>query len=149
MSKPVVGIDLGTTNSVVATVNDRGEVVILSNASGGEITPSVVYFDSDGSVVVGEEAVQATAIDPDHGIQLIKRAMGTEFPIHVRGQEHTPESISALILKQLVARRDRTRASRSARSSLSRPTSAWPNVRPPTRLASSPAWTYWNCSTSR
>jgi molecular chaperone DnaK len=102
MSKPVVGIDLGTTNSVVATVDDRGDVVILPNASGGEITPSVVYFDSDGSVVVGEEAVQATAIDPDHGVQLIKRAMGTEYPLHVRGQEHTPESISALILRQLV-----------------------------------------------
>ena len=101
MSKHVVGIDLGTTNSVVATVDDRGDVVILPNASGGEITPSVVYFDSDGSVVVGEEAVQATAIDPDHGVQLIKRAMGTEYPVHVRGQEHTPESISALILKQL------------------------------------------------
>jgi molecular chaperone DnaK len=102
MSKPVVGIDLGTTNSVVATVDDLGDVVILPNASGGEITPSVVYFDSDGSVVVGEEAVQATAIDPDHGVQLIKRAMGTEYPVHVHGQEHTPESISALILKQLV-----------------------------------------------
>ena len=101
MNKHVVGIDLGTTNSVVATVDDRGDVVILPNASGGEITPSVVYFDSDGSVVVGEEAVQATAIDPDHGVQLIKRAMGTEYPVHVRGQEHTPESISALILKQL------------------------------------------------
>jgi molecular chaperone DnaK len=102
VSKPVVGIDLGTTNSVVATVDDHGDVIILPNASGGEITPSVVYFDPDGSVVVGEEAVQAAAIDPDHGVQLIKRAMGTEYPILVRGQEHTPESISALILKQLV-----------------------------------------------
>jgi molecular chaperone DnaK len=102
VSKPVVGIDLGTTNSVVATVDDHGDVIILPNASGGEITPSVVYFDPDGSVVVGEEAVQAAAVDPDHGVQLIKRAMGTEYPILVRGQEHTPESISALILKQLV-----------------------------------------------
>jgi len=103
MSKPVVGIDLGTTNSVVATVDDRGNVVILPNASGSELTPSVVYFEADGTVVVGEEAVQATAIDPDHGIQLIKRAMGTEYPVHVRDQEHTPESISALILRQLVS----------------------------------------------
>lgn len=101
MSKPVVGIDLGTTNSVVATVDDHGNVVILPNASGGELTPSVVYFDSDGTIVVGEEAVQATAVDPDHGVQLIKRAMGTDYPVRVRDQEHTPESISALILKQL------------------------------------------------
>ena len=99
----VVGIDLGTTNSVVATVDDSGEVVVLPNADGGEITPSVVYFEPDGTAVVGEEAVQATAIDPENGVQLIKRAMGTEFPLLIRGEQHTPESVSALILRQLVS----------------------------------------------
>jgi molecular chaperone DnaK len=103
MSRHVVGIDLGTTNSVVASVDDDGAVVVLPNASGGEITPSVVYFEADGTAVIGEEAVQATAVDPDSGVQLIKRAMGTEFPLRIRGQEHTPESVSALILRQLVA----------------------------------------------
>ncbi len=103
MSRHVVGIDLGTTNSVVASVDDGGAVVVLPNASGREITPSVVYFDADGTVVVGEEAVQQTAIDPDNGVQLIKRAMGTDYPLRVRGQQHTPESISALILRQLAA----------------------------------------------
>ncbi len=103
MNHSVVGIDLGTTNSVVASVNDHGEVVVLPNAVGDEITPSVVYFDPDGSVVVGEEAVQATAVDPENGVQLIKRNMGAEFPLTVRGQDHTPESISALILRQLTA----------------------------------------------
>lgn len=98
----VVGIDLGTTNSVVASVDDDGTVVVLPNASGGEITPSVVYFEPDGTAVVGEEAVQATAVDPENGVQLIKRAMGTEFPLRIRGQQHSPESISALILRQLV-----------------------------------------------
>jgi molecular chaperone DnaK (HSP70) len=102
MGRHVVGIDLGTTNSVVASVDDSGSPVVLPNASGREITPSVVYFEPDGSVVVGEDAVQATAVDPDNGVQLIKRAMGTEFPLRVRGQQHTPESISALILRQLV-----------------------------------------------
>ena len=87
----------------MASVDDAGTVVVLPNASGAEITPSVVYFEPDGTVVVGEEAVQATAVDPENGVQLIKRAMGTEFPLRVRGQEHTPESISALILRQLVA----------------------------------------------
>jgi molecular chaperone DnaK len=101
MSRPIVGIDLGTTNSVVATVDDDGAVVILRNAVGAELTPSVVYFEPDGSVVVGEEAVASTAIDPDGGIQLIKRHMGTEFPLTIGGQDHTPESISALILRQL------------------------------------------------
>jgi molecular chaperone DnaK len=100
--KHVVGIDLGTTNSVVASVDDDGTVVVLPNASGGEITPSVVYFEPDGTAVVGEEAVQATAVDPENGAQLIKRAMGTEFPLLFRGQQHTPESVSALILRQLV-----------------------------------------------
>jgi molecular chaperone DnaK len=98
----VVGIDLGTTNSVVASVDDDGTVVVLPNASGGEITPSVIYFEPDGTVVVGEEAVQATAVDPENGVELIKRAMGTEFPLRISGQEHTPESVSALILRQLV-----------------------------------------------
>jgi molecular chaperone DnaK (HSP70) len=103
LSRPVVGIDLGTTNSVVATVDDAGRVVIVRNAVGGEITPSAVYFEPDGGVVVGEEAVAAAAIDPGNGVQLIKRQMGTSFPLTIRGQDHTPESISALILKQLVA----------------------------------------------
>ena len=100
--RQVVGIDLGTTNSVVASVDDDGAVVVLPNANGGEITPSVVYFEPDGTAVVGEEAVQATAVDPENGVQLIKRAMGTEFPLLIRGQQHTPESVSALILRQLV-----------------------------------------------
>jgi molecular chaperone DnaK len=103
VTHPVVGIDLGTTNSVVASVSDHGEVVVLPNAVGDEITPSVVYFEPDGSVVVGEEAVQATAVDPDNGVQLIKRNMGAEFPLTIRGQDHTPESISALILRQLTS----------------------------------------------
>jgi molecular chaperone DnaK (HSP70) len=103
MSGPVIGIDLGTTNSVVASVDHDGRIVILPNASGGEITPSVVYFEPHGGVVVGEEALQATAVDPENGVQLIKRNMGTECPIRVRGQDHTPESISALILRQLVS----------------------------------------------
>lgn len=101
MNRHVVGIDLGTTNSVVAKLDDSGHVVVLANASGREITPSVAYFEPDGSVIIGEDAVQATAVDPDNGVLLIKRVMGTDSPIRVRGQRHTPESISALILRQL------------------------------------------------
>ena len=149
VSGPVVGIDLGTTNSVVASVDDDGRVVILPSAVGGEITPSVVYFEPDGTAVVGEEALQATAVDPENGVQLIKRNMGTEFPLTIRGQDHTPESISALILRQLAAAAAVRRAARSAPSSPSRPTSAWPNGRPPTRPASSPGWTCSGCLTNR
>ncbi|HET7018364.1 MAG TPA: Hsp70 family protein [Streptosporangiaceae bacterium] len=98
----VLGIDLGTTNSVVASIDDEGEVFVVRNAVGEEITPSVVYFEPDG-VVVGEEARQATAVDPVRGVRLIKRHMGTEFPMEFGGEVHTPESISALILRQLVS----------------------------------------------
>ncbi len=103
MSRPVVGIDLGTTNSVVATVDHDGKVVILRNAVGHELTPSAVYFEPDGGVVVGADALASAAMDPENGVQLIKRHMGTEFPLTIRGQDHTPESISALILRQLAA----------------------------------------------
>jgi molecular chaperone DnaK len=103
MSQPVLGVDLGTTNSVVATIDEQGQVVLVRNTIGSEITPSVVYFEPDDSVVVGEQAQQAAAADPEHGVRLIKRQMGTEFPLLIGGQEHTPESISALILRYLVA----------------------------------------------
>jgi molecular chaperone DnaK len=99
----VVGIDLRTTNSVVATVDDSGAVVVLPHASGGEITPSVVYFEPDGNAVVGEEAVHATAIDPENGVLLVKRAMGTDSPLLIRDERHTPESVSARIPRQLVS----------------------------------------------
>ncbi len=102
MTRPVIGIDLGTTNSVVATVDDSGAVVVLPNADGGQITPSVVYLEADGTALVGGEAVREAAFDPDNGVRLVKRYMGTEFPLLIRGQQHTPESISALILRQLV-----------------------------------------------
>jgi molecular chaperone DnaK len=102
VSRPVLGIDLGTTNSVVTSIDDQGQIVILRNAAGGETTPSAVFFEP-GGVVVGEEALQAAAIDPSGGVRLIKRHMGTEFPLMFGGQEHTPESISALILRQIVA----------------------------------------------
>jgi molecular chaperone DnaK len=103
VSATVLGIDLGTTNSVVATVDDAGEVIVIPNTVGEQTTPSAVYFESDSDVVVGDEAKRLGAVDPDNGVVLIKRHMGTEFPLSIRGQDHTPESISALILRQLVA----------------------------------------------
>jgi molecular chaperone DnaK len=103
MTSAVLGIDLGTTNSVVASLDDRGAVVVIRNVVGEETTPSAVYLESSGHAVVGEEARQLTAVDPDNGVVLIKRHMGTDFPLRIRDQDHTPESISALILRQLVA----------------------------------------------
>jgi molecular chaperone DnaK (HSP70) len=103
MSSPVLGIDLGTTNSVVASIDDGGEVVVLPNALGEDTTPSAVYFESAEEVVVGYEARRLAALDPENGVTLIKRHMGTDFPRSLRGRPHTPESISALILRSLVS----------------------------------------------
>ena len=103
MNRPVLGIDLGTTNSVAASIDGQGRIVILRNALGSEITPSVVFFDPGSGVVVGEEALQAAAAEPGSGVRLIKRQMGTHFPLMLGEQEHTPESVSALILRQLAA----------------------------------------------
>ena len=102
MDTPVLGIDLGTTNSVVATVNDAGRVDIVPNPRGSETTPSVVYFEDDGTALIGDDAKQALAFDSANGVALIKRRMGKDFPIDIRGERHTPESISALILRYLV-----------------------------------------------
>ena len=87
----------------MASIDDQGRIVILRNATGDEVTPSAVFFEP-GGVVVGEEALQATTVDPANGVRLIKRHMGTEFPIMVGGPRcAAPESISALILRQIVA----------------------------------------------
>ena len=102
MSPQILGIDLGTTNSVVATLDDLGNIVVTPNALGQEITPSAVYFDGD-EAIVGADALAANALDPDNGVVLIKRRMGTEAPVFVAGRTFAPESISALILRQLVA----------------------------------------------
>jgi molecular chaperone DnaK (HSP70) len=99
----IVGIDLGTTNSVVATLDDAGSVSVLRNGDGAETTPSVVYMEESGAVVVGDTARHLLAVDPLSGVRLVKRSMGVDSPMTLRGQQHTPESISALILRSLTA----------------------------------------------
>lgn len=102
MSDRVYGIDLGTTYSAVAMVSDMGQAEIVKNFEGFDTTPSVVYFESDGSVLVGSQAKRTQIGDPENACSLIKRHMGQEYPLEFRGQTYTPESISALILKELV-----------------------------------------------
>lgn len=101
MSGEVFGIDLGTTYSAVAVINDLDQAEIIKNQNGEDTTPSVVYFDS-GVVIVGAEAKSTFVTDADNGCALIKRHMGTVFPQEFAGQTYTPESMSALILKELV-----------------------------------------------
>lgn len=98
----IIGIDLGTTYSAVAALNADGEPTVLPNRVDELITPSVVYFESESSALVGTAAREAGTVDPDNAVSLIKRRMGTEFELFFHGVAHTPESISALILRSMV-----------------------------------------------
>ena len=103
MSDKVYGIDLGTTYSAIARINDLDQAEIIRNTEGDFTTPSVAYFEESGNVVIGKQAKQVLVADPDNGAALIKRHMGTVYPLEYRGTTYTPESVSALILKEIVA----------------------------------------------
>ncbi len=101
-AKRYIGIDLGTTYSAMAYLDNHGTPVTIPNAEGTLITPSVVLFESDGQVVVGETAKKAALTDPDLVVECVKREMGERFfsrPIN--GRKIPPPAISALILKKL------------------------------------------------
>ncbi|XID93302.1 Hsp70 family protein [Paenibacillaceae bacterium WGS1546] len=97
---PVVGIDLGTTNSSVAHIRG-GKPDIIASPKGERIIPSVVLIDTKGKVTVGEDAKSALVAMPDHTIAAVKRRMGSELPIRLAGSEYRAPEISALILKEL------------------------------------------------
>lgn len=103
MSDQVFGIDLGTTYSAIARINELDQPEVLLNYDSSPTTPSVVYFEDEDNVVVGAEAKRVQLTDPENACSLIKRHMGTAYPQEFRGQDYTPESISALILKELVS----------------------------------------------
>src|SRR6516165_2883856 len=93
---PVVGIDLGTTYSAAATLDDRGQPVTLPNRDGDMLTPSAVLLLDDGSAVVAQE-------QPDRVASLVKRRMGlASFGRPVAGRDFRPETLSAIILRKLV-----------------------------------------------
>ncbi len=95
-----VGIDLGTTNSVV-TVLEGGEPNVIANAEGSRTTPSVVAFAKNGEVLVGEVAKRQAVTNPDRTIRSVKRHMGTDWTIDIDGKSQTPQQISAFILQKL------------------------------------------------
>ncbi|HKX74204.1 MAG TPA: molecular chaperone DnaK [Acidimicrobiia bacterium] len=94
-----VGIDLGTTNSVIAIL-EGGEPTIIANAEGSRTTPSVVAF-KDGEVLVGEVAKRQAITNPDRTIRSVKRQMGTDWVADIDGKKYTPQEISARILMKL------------------------------------------------
>jgi molecular chaperone DnaK len=97
-----VGIDLGTTNSVV-TVIEGGEPTVIPNAEGSRLTPSVVGFNKNGERIVGSSAKRQAVISPDRTIMSIKRRMGTAEKVSIDGKGYTPEEISAMVLQKLKA----------------------------------------------
>ncbi|MGI6143521.1 MAG: molecular chaperone DnaK [bacterium] len=99
MSK-VIGIDLGTTNSVVAVL-EGGEPVVINNAEGSRLTPSVVAFTKDGERMVGQVAKRQAITNPDRTVMSIKRHMGSSHTVEIDGKKFTPQEISAMILQKL------------------------------------------------
>ncbi len=95
-----VGIDLGTTNSVVSVL-EAGEPVVIPNAEGGRTTPSVVGFSKTGEVLVGEVAKRQAITNPDRTIRSVKRHMGTGWTVDIDGKAYTAQEISARILGKL------------------------------------------------
>jgi molecular chaperone DnaK len=99
MSK-VIGIDLGTTNSVVSVL-EGGEPVVITNAEGGRTTPSVVAFNKSGERMVGQVAKRQAITNPEGTVTSIKRHMGTNYKVKLNNKEYTPQEISAMIIQKL------------------------------------------------
>ena len=95
-----VGIDLGTTNSVVSVL-EAGEPVVIPNAEGNRTTPSVVAFSKTGEVLVGEVAKRQAITNPDRTIRSVKRHIGTDWTIDIDGKKYNAQEISARILQKL------------------------------------------------
>ncbi len=95
-----VGIDLGTTNSVVAVL-EGGEPTVIANAEGSRTTPSVVAFAKNGEVLVGEVAKRQAVTNVDRTIRSVKRHMGSDWKHTIDGKDFTPQQISAFVLQKL------------------------------------------------
>ena len=91
-----VGIDLGTTNSVVAVL-EGGDPVVIANAEGARTTPSVVAFAKSGEVLVGEVAKRQAITNPERTLRSVKRHVGTGWTVDIDGKAYTSQEISARI----------------------------------------------------
>ncbi len=128
------GIDLGTTYSAVATIDDYDRATIVPNDINEPTTPSVLYFESPEHVVVGVEAKNMAEIEPERVVQFVKALHGRndEFLFEFAGKAYQPEELSALILKALVEKHGKTCKRRSRTwSSPFRRTSTMPSAPPP------------------
>lgn len=98
----IVGIDLGTTNSLVAFINHEGKAEIIINERGGRLTPSVVNFKNEQEVLVGELARSQLILKADRTVGSIKRKMGSNYQVKIAERSYTPTEISSLILRKLL-----------------------------------------------
>jgi molecular chaperone DnaK len=106
--KRVYGIDLGTTYSCIAHVDEHGKPVVLNNAEGESTTPSVVYFETAENIVVGQAAKEVVSIHPGSCVSTVKRAMGDpNWEQKFHGQAYKPQDVSSFILRKLVADAER------------------------------------------
>ena len=95
-----VGIDLGTTNSVISTL-EGGDPQVIANAEGHRTTPSVVAFAKNGEVLVGEQAKRQSITNPERTVRSVKRHIGTDWAVEIDGKDYTAQEISARILQKL------------------------------------------------
>ncbi|MDP6562435.1 MAG: molecular chaperone DnaK [Candidatus Thalassarchaeum sp.] len=102
MSSTVIGIDLGTTNSCVATI-EGGKAVVIPNSEGSRTTPSVVAFTKDGERLVGVTAKRQAVTNSERTIISVKREMGTDWTREIDGEKYSPQEISAFVLQKLKA----------------------------------------------
>ena len=102
MSAAVIGIDLGTTNSCVATL-EGGKATVIPNSEGSRTTPSVVAFTKDGDRLVGITAKRQAVTNSERTIMSVKREMGTDCKQTIGDEEYTPQEISAFVLQKLKA----------------------------------------------
>ena len=102
MSGPVIGIDLGTTNSCVATL-EGGQAVVIANSEGARTTPSVVAFSKDGERLVGVTAKRQAVTNSERTILSVKREMGTDWSKDIDENNYTPQEVSAFVLQKLKA----------------------------------------------
>ena len=101
--KKVFGIDLGTTYSCISYIDEYGKAVVLKNSDGEHTTPSVVYMDDNGSIIVGNEAKRTIKVEPENTCAFIKRKIGKEGEkALIAGKEYDPSEVSAWILKKIV-----------------------------------------------
>jgi len=97
----VVGIDLGTTNSVIAWMKPDGSTEVIPNTEGGRVTPSIVAFTKTGEIIVGEPAKRQMILNSERTIKSIKRKMGSDYKVKIDDKQYTPQEISALVLKKM------------------------------------------------